>query len=65
MVDSIDDLIGFILCDQVLSSFKYTIFQDGLSAFRRFLKMKIDHLGGITIKRRVIVMTCRGKRIYS
>lgn len=65
VVDNIDDLIGFILCDQVLSALKYTIFQDGLSSFRRFLKMKIDHLGGINIQRRVIVMTCRGKRTYS
>lgn len=65
MVNSVDDLIGFILCDEVLCSLRYTIFQDGLSSFRSFLKMKIDRLGGITLQRRVSVITCRGKRTYS
>ena len=65
MVNSVDDLIGFILCDEVLRSLRYTIFQDGLSSFRSFLKMKIDRLGGITLQRRVSVITCRGKRAYS
>lgn len=65
MVDNVDDLIGFILCDPEFKDIKNQIFTSGISKFRAFLQNKIERLGGISIMRRVIVISCTQKRIYS
>lgn len=65
MVDNVDDLIGFILCDPEFKEIKNQIFISGISKFRSFLQNKIERLGGISIMRRVIVISCTQKRIYS
>ncbi len=65
MVDNVDDLIGFILCDPEFKDIKNQIFKSGISKFRAFLQNKIEKLGGISVIRRVIVISCTQKRIYS
>lgn len=65
MVDSVDDLIGFILCDSKLKKLKSIVFKNGISKFRLFLQAKIERLGGISITRKVIVISCKQKRLCS
>ena len=57
--------IEFILCDPEFKDIKNQIFKSGISKFRAFLQNKIEKLGGISVIRRVIVISCTQKRIYS
>ncbi len=65
MVDSVDDLIGFILCDSKLKKLNSIVFKNGISKFRLFLQAKIERFGGISITRKVTIISCKRKRLCS
>lgn len=64
-IDNVDDLIGFILTADEFKTLAPMIFKTGLSKFRTFLQERIETLGGISLTRRISVVKCSGKRIYS
>lgn len=60
-ITNVDDFIGYLLSEKSFDSLKPIISASGLSNFRKFLLKKVDEDGGILIKHRIHIITCKYK----